>query len=117
NGVAVKATVPQIETTNEKTLLGNIPEPVSSAMAYEISVKAPAGATMAQAMNIFKNEAKKVCGGENYSQQINSSRMEPLREYGMKNVTVIQVPSIKGVVTCNNASDVVAVPVSPVIQN
>lgn len=117
-GVPVETqNMPLTKTADGKTTLASTPVPVSPTNSYEVSVNAPAGSTMAQAMSIFKNEARKVCGGDNYTQKVTSSGMQPIREYGMKQVKSIQVPSIKGIVTCGTATgDNVAVPVAPVSE-
>jgi hypothetical protein len=69
--------------------------------AYEITVNAPAGTSMNSAMDMFKAEAKKVCGSDNFSQKITQTGTDTIREFGMKNVKEVQIPQIKGVITCN----------------
>jgi len=71
---------------------------------FEIVVNAPAGTTAMAAQNLFDAEARKVCGGKNYSQQITSTGTAHIREYGVKGATTSSfdtlAPSLKGFVTC-----------------
>ncbi len=71
---------------------------------FEVVVNAPAGTAEATAMGLFNQEAKKVCGGREYTKTITSSGTANVREFGMKGVNTNSIdamaPSLRGYVTC-----------------
>lgn len=72
--------------------------------AYEIVVNAPAGTSQATAMNLFENEANKVCQGRPFNKVITSQGNARIRDFGIKGVNTSTVqslaPSITGYVEC-----------------
>ncbi len=88
-------------------LFGSDAEPAAGGTdgnSFEVVVNAPAGTSEAVAMNLFEQEARKVCSGREYTKQITSSGTANIREYGMKGVTTgsfeTQAPSLRGYVSC-----------------
>ena len=76
---------------------------LKEANVFEVVVNAPAGTSEAIAMNLFEQEARRVCGSGNYSKQITSTGTANVREFGVKGVdlrTTQVAPTITGFVKC-----------------
>jgi hypothetical protein len=89
-------------------LFGSEAEPAAGGQtgAFEVVVNGPAGTSEAVAMNLFEQEAKRVCGGREYTKQITSQGTASIREYGVKGVNTntfdTQAPTVRGYVQCQS---------------
>jgi hypothetical protein len=71
-----------------------------AAGTYEITVTAPQGTLMNTAVDMFHEEAEKLCEGQNYQHKIISQGMTEEIEYQRQGQITNSVPTLVGQVTC-----------------
>jgi hypothetical protein len=89
-------------------LFGSNSEPAAGGTSntYEVVVNAPAGTPEATATALFDEEARKDCGGREFSKQITSSGTATIRQFNEKglnqNAIETYAPTLRGYITCQD---------------